>query len=240
MLNKKPLKLSIFPGRYTNDNRLSSNASTDSTRYASSNRSISETRNPLYNNQPSQSSQNTTNNNSNRNSLKEVNSNRSSMDVSTCSYNTLIIHNDDSIYSTRDYSSPPPFLKKERPRSYGEKGMQEITEIPDDYLDQSHVLKHLAKEVKIPTSKSDSTTRDSGLSENTESKDNQKYAQWIIEEAQNNKHKSKSQPDLTRLGEIDVDNTIETLMKQNAYLKQQLHNCLLKVSKTQKVNIFFI
>lgn len=40
-------------------------------------------------------------------------------------------------------------------------GMQEITDIPDDYLNQSHVLKHLAKEVKAPTN-----LRDSGVSEN--------------------------------------------------------------------------
>lgn len=30
-------------------------------------------------------------------------------------------------------------------------GVQEITEIPDDYLNQSSVLKHLAKEVKAPS-----------------------------------------------------------------------------------------
>lgn len=197
---------------------------------------MSETRNPLYNQQAPSSQAPPTNNNSNRNSLKEVNSNRSSMDVSTCSYNTLIIHNDDSIYPTnRDYSSPPPFLKKERPRSYGEKGMQEITEIPDDYLDQSHVLKHLAKEVKIPTNKSDSVTRDSGLSENTDTKENQKYTQWIIDEQnQNNKMKSKSQPDLTRLGEVDLD-ALDALVKENASLKQQLSNCIMKVAKTQKL-----
>jgi len=95
--------------------RFSSNTSSDSTRYASSNRSISEARNPIFN------QQGTPTNSSNRNSLKETNSNRSSMDVSTCSYNTLIIHNDDSIYSlNRDYPSPPPMVKKDRPRSYGE------------------------------------------------------------------------------------------------------------------------
>lgn len=177
------------------------------------------------------------NTNLNRNSLKEVISNRSSMDVSTCSYNTIIIHNDDGIYSNRDYSNPLKNFKKERPRSYGEKGMQEITEIPDDYLVQSHVLKHLAKEVKIPSNKSDSATRDSGLPGKMDAKENQKHNQLMIEDAQSNKHKSKSHPDLTRLGEIDLI-TIETLIKQNAYFKQQLSNCLLKVAKTQKV-IFF-
>lgn len=49
--------------------------------------------------------------------------------------------------------------------------LQEITDIPDDYLNQSHVLKHLAKEVKTPTpnSRSNSHTRDSGVSENSDS-----------------------------------------------------------------------
>lgn len=78
--------------------------------------------------------------------------------------------------------------------------MQEITEIPDDYLNQSHVLKHLAKEIKIPIIRR-SNTRDSGMSENTDPKDPPKYGQWIIEEQNeqnNNKMKSKSQPDLTK------------------------------------------
>ncbi|KAI4460325.1 hypothetical protein MML48_6g00006370 [Holotrichia oblita] len=37
-------------------------------------------------------------------------------------------------------------------------GVQEITDIPDDYLNQSSVLKHLAKEVKIPNN--NTTARD--------------------------------------------------------------------------------
>lgn len=80
--------------------------------------------------------------------------------------------------------------------------MQEITEIPDDYLNQSHVLKHLAKEIKIPINRRRSNTRDSGVSENIDAiKDPPKYGQWIIEEQNeqnNNKVKSKSQPDLTK------------------------------------------
>lgn len=144
--------------------------------------------------------QSVTGTNSNRNSLKETNSNRSSMDVSTCSYNTLIIHNDDSIYiGNRDYPSPPDAMKKDRPRSYGEQ-MQEITEIPDDFLNQSHVLKHLAKEIKTPINRR-SNTRDSGMSDNADQKDPPKYGQWTIEEQNeqnNNKIKSKSQPDLTK------------------------------------------
>lgn len=81
--------------------------------------------------------------------------------------------------------------------------MQELAEIPADYLNQSHVLKHLAKEIKIPMQRRRSNTRDSGVvSENPEPvKDPPQYGQWIIEEqheANNNKTKSKSQPDLTK------------------------------------------
>lgn len=244
----------LSAGRYAPDQRFSSNTSTDSTRYASSNRSISETRNPMYN-------QSVAGANSNRNSLKETNSNRSSMDVSTCSYNTLIIHNDDNIYiGNRDYPSPPDAMKKDRPRSYGEQ-MQEITEIPDDFLNQSHVLKHLAKEIKTPVNRR-SNTRDSGMSDNADLKDPPKYAQWTIEEQNeqnNNKVKSKSQPDLTkwdrrnerkswiskrflilylsRLTDIDLE-AMETILKENQLLKQQLHSCYMKVAKTQKVREF--
>ncbi|XP_045765424.1 angiomotin-like protein 2 isoform X1 [Maniola jurtina] len=138
---------------------------------------------------------------SNRNSLKDSvgggNSNRSSLDVSSSSYNTLIIHNQDDSWSSRPtpirehertnsevkhsntQSSPYHTLKKESvkkpsgiplPKMHKEQtvttnanyidiggqriytsppdhGVQEITEIPDDFLNQSSVLKHLAKEV---------------------------------------------------------------------------------------------
>lgn len=120
-----PIITKYFTVRYVSaiDPRFSS----DSSRYASSTRSISETRNPIYQQQQggtvvvvNSGQQTNNNNNSNRNSLKESNSNRSSMDVSTCSYNTLIIHNDDSMYSNRDYPNQPEIIKKDRPRSYGE------------------------------------------------------------------------------------------------------------------------
>lgn len=138
---------------------------------------------------------------SNRNSLKDniINSNRSSMDVSTCSYNTLIIHTDDSLYNGNHGSD-----KKDLSMSYDEQGMQEITEIPDDYLNQSHVLKHLAKEMKIPNANRRRTTsRECSSVLNSDSRDPPKYEQWIIDEQNeqtnnNNKMKSKSQPDLSK------------------------------------------
>ncbi|XP_058828371.1 uncharacterized protein LOC131688216 [Topomyia yanbarensis] len=248
-------------GRYIPE-KFSSNTSSDSTRYATPNssRSISESRNAIhaYANSGNEGSNRNSlvGTNSNRNSLKEPNSNRSSMDVSQSSYNTLIIHDDglysihdEGIYSmNREYSSPPPYVKKERPRSYGEPQapMQEIAEIPEEYLSQSHVLKHLAKEVKLPTrNRGDSNTRDSGVSENTDSRDHPpKYGQhWTagqsasVDESATSptpKLKSKSQPDLTRPVDIDPEE-IEALFKENTLLKQQLNNCFLKVAKSQKM-----
>lgn len=191
------------------DQRFSSNTSSDSTRYASSNRSASESRNPIYGNQSQQSTasgvSNSNGNGSNRNSLKEIiNSNRSSMDVSTCSYNTLIIHNDEGLYSSitgnrlgNEYQLEQDGNGKgDRSNLYGgEQGMQEITEIPDDYLNKSHVLKHLAKEIKIPNNRPKVSARE------TSSREPPKYEQWAAEEQNeqnNSKVKSKSQPDLTK------------------------------------------
>lgn len=136
-------------GRYIPE-KFSANTSSDSTRYATpnSNRSISESRNAMhtYANTGNEGSNRNSliSTSSNRNSLKETNSNRSSMDVSQSSYNTLIIH-DEGIYSmNREYSSPPPYMKKDRPRSYGESQppIQELSEIPEKYLSQSHVPNH--------------------------------------------------------------------------------------------------
>lgn len=84
--------------------------------------------------------------------------------------------------------------------------MQEIAEIPDDYLNQSHVLKHLAKEIRIPSNRR-SNNRDSDTI-----KEPPKYAQWISAEQNdqnkqnniinNNEAKSKSQPDLTKYVQV--------------------------------------
>ncbi|XP_035784514.1 uncharacterized protein LOC118462695 [Anopheles albimanus] len=213
---------------------------------------------------------------SNRNSLKEPNSNRSSMDVSQSSYNTLIIHDDiyggggmnGSGVSAREYAgSPPPYMKKERPRSYGEACqvvMQEISEIPEEYLSQSHVLKHLAKEVKLlpgPGTTGVRSTRSASLARDTvmmageggkqrhgarqhqqqpgsdggaDCKKQQHTDDHHHHQAGNGKLKSKSQPDLTRLYDIEPEE-LEALVKENHLLKQQLNNCYLKVAKSQKL-----
>lgn len=147
--NKKEITSPSLSARFPSEQRFSSNTSTDSTRYATSNRSISVESRPAALYGPPQPSGPTSASGgpssamgaavgvaSNRNSMKDTNSNRSSMDVSTCSYNTLIIHPDDQQYASsmngsRDYSSPSELVmntsttsssvgKKDRPRSYGE------------------------------------------------------------------------------------------------------------------------
>jgi len=206
-------------GRLVENQQLRfSNTSTDSTKYATptSQRSVSEARNtnPHDSNRSSLVASN-----SNRNSLKDSNSNRSSMDVSQSSYNTLIIHNDD--YA--EYSSPPFYGKKERPRSYGER--QDI----EEYLNQSQVLKHLAKDVKLPRGVE---SRDSGVSDNEPPRySNEEGASGTDDSA---KLKSKSQPDLTNLTETEYED-IEAIIKENAMLKQQITLMYTKVNRTQKL-----
>lgn len=194
-----------FPDRYGSENRSFSNKSIDSTRYSSK---PPEARNMVFNALMQQSAAAAAAaaaaGGANRNSLIDaINSNRSSMDVSTCSYNTLIIHNDDNMFAPTSGGNmdgggglgQDKNNKKDRLRREYEQGMQEITEIPDDYLNQSHVLKHLAKEMKIPqtaTNKRSSLEANDGIPI---------YKQWIMEEQAgriNNKLKSKSQPELTR------------------------------------------
>lgn len=73
--------------------------------------------------------------------------------------------------------------------------MQEITEIPDDYLNQSHVLKHLAKEMKIPSNRQRTSSRERSIIDS----DKENTPKWVIvSEPSNSKMKSKSQPDLTK------------------------------------------
>lgn len=188
------------------------------------------------------------------------NSNRSSMDVSTCSYNTLIIHNDDSMYpGAADYggnASSTTTTKKDRPRSFGtgtDQVIKEILETPD--YNQNSVLKQLVKEMKLPSShhvesgepanrpppkynhgdeqeKSKKTTvhdvdEEYEDDEGDEDEDEESGDQTL-------KLKSKSQPDLSRIIDIDLE-TIEALMKDNMLLKEQLNHCYKKVAKTKKV-----
>lgn len=93
-------------------------------------------------------------------------------------------------------------------------GMQEITDIPDDYLSQSSVLKHLAKEVKAPSPEStakkiDLEGLDDRLKENFDfTLDNVRpppaYPSWLGKNrSKSNLEKialSKSQPDLSTVG----------------------------------------
>ncbi|XP_033231419.1 angiomotin-like protein 1 [Belonocnema kinseyi] len=202
-------------------------------------------------------------NGSNRNSLKEslsnrtsVGSNRSSLDVSTSSYNTLIIHNanEESSWTpsgrlsglVRDHGdmgylycegggkghSNSPTMQSlsslphddhlyEQP---GSGGCQEITDIPDDYLSQSQVLKHLAKEVKVPSyskltgndSSIDVRMRDNDRGKQTDYEDRPPPSYTTTLLPLKSKHRllgptekltlSRSQPDLSRIGKVEMEN----------------------------------
>ncbi|XP_076167152.1 uncharacterized protein LOC143146597 isoform X2 [Ptiloglossa arizonensis] len=204
-------------------------------------------------------------NGSNRNSLKDnlsnrtsVGSNRSSLDVSTSSYNTLIIHNanDDNSWvpsgrlsgvvrehgdmgylycdgGGKGHSNSPTMQSLsnlshedhvyEQPSNGG---CQEITDIPDDYLSQSQVLKHLAKEVKVPSYSKlannggniDVRMRDGdrGKQNDSESEDRPPPSYMSVLLPLKNKSRlvgpmekltlSRSQPDLSRIGKPDIDN----------------------------------
>lgn len=207
---------------------------------------------------------------SNRNSMDHPQSNRSSLDVSQSSNNTLIIHDHNegqSLFSTpskhelyfiNSSPSPPNYVKKDKSASrsfgnyaghmHGNEGnmMAPITENEQQYLNQSYVLKHLAKEVKMPnTSTAIDNTRDSGVSENNSSSNNQNWSN-----DSGGRNKSKSQPDLTKLaGNNDSQeiannsatntlnfNDFELLEVENTKLREQLNDCLMKVAKSQKVN----
>ncbi|XP_049803934.1 angiomotin-like protein 2 [Schistocerca nitens] len=118
---------------------------------------------------------------------ENLSSNRSSLDVSSSSYNTLIIHgagdeswtgrlsgirdmqdgNGQNYLSSHSYSASPTVETNKKMGSHShspspslslgsnkegriyDPSVREITDIPDDYLSQSQVLKHLAKEVKV-------------------------------------------------------------------------------------------
>lgn len=172
-------------------------------------RAISEARNPIFSN-----------------------SNRSSLD--TCSYNTLILHNEDNLYgASADYGGNA--TKKERPRSFGtEQVIKEILETPD-----YSVLKQLVKEMKFS---SNHQTMDSGEGARAPPKygcpdrdDTQSSPGHDLDEEQSlSKLKSKSQPDLSRIIDIDLE-TIEAMMKENLLLKEQLNHCYKKVAKTKKL-----
>ncbi|CAK9799491.1 AMOT [Anthophora quadrimaculata] len=204
-------------------------------------------------------------NGSNRNSLKDnlsnrtsVGSNRSSLDVSTSSYNTLIIHNanDDNSWVpsgrlsgvVREHGdmgylycdgggkghSNSPTMQSLSNLSHEDNvyeqpsngGCQEITDIPDDYLSQSQVLKHLAKEVKVPSYSKltnnggniDMRMRDAdrGKQNDSESEDRPPPSYMSVLLPLKNKSRllgpmekltlSRSQPDLSRIGKPDIDN----------------------------------
>lgn len=219
-------------------------------------------------------------------------SNRSSLDVSQSSYNTLIIHDNDNqslfsapvnpnVINKQDYyinssPSPPTYVMKKdksssRSRSFGNGSpftannpeMMVPTAENEQYLNQSFVLKHLAKEVKIPKSSNNNSvsnnesTRDSGVSENNSSNNNWLFSTSSNESGSvsavstNSRNKSKSQPDLSiYVRNVESNeasnsatttlnfNDFEQLELENNKLRQQLNDSLMKVAKSQKVSSF--
>ncbi|XP_039749454.1 angiomotin-like protein 2 isoform X3 [Pararge aegeria] len=277
-----------------------------------------------------QENQSQTNNNNNRNSLKDSvsgsnrnslkdsvgggNSNRSSLDVSSSSYNTLIIHNQDDSWSSRPtpirehertnsevkhsntQSSPYHTLKKEGvkkpsgiplPKMHKEQtvtahanyidiggqriytsppdhGVQEITEIPDDFLNQSSVLKHLAKEVAQSPTPRGPTPPASPLSPHSnrapsKPREERKGKGSKAKLSKEKLNLSRSQPDLTSVGVRAVPGgsessgwcsggegsleepddafsaVLDTLAAENHQLKRQLADACERVAKTNKV-----
>lgn len=227
----------------------------------------------------------------NRNSMDHPQSNRSSLDVSQSSYNTLIIHDNHDpqpLFQTPNNApalikheffyinpspSPPNYgTKKSASRSFGggsysnaatggEVMMTPITENEQQYLNQSYVLKHLAKEVKMsknqPSQNQVDSTRDSGVSENNSSNNNNWFSASPNDSgaSSSSRNKSKSQPDLTKYcagvqdeteqGSNSGTNTLnfndfEQLEVENNKLRQQLNDCLMKVAKSQKVSFLIV
>ncbi|KAJ0178958.1 hypothetical protein K1T71_005733 [Dendrolimus kikuchii] len=249
---------------------------------------------------------------SNRNSLKDSvggNSNRSSLDVSSSSYNTLIIHNQDDSWPPRptpirehertssevkhpaSQSSPYHTLKKTEmgkkpsgiplPKVHKEQpvtatanyidiggqriytsppdhGVHEITEIPDDFLNQSSVLKHLAKEVAQSPTPLGPTPPASPRAPPAEArKPKGKAAKAKLSKEKLNL--SRSQPDLTSVGVRAVPGgsessgwcsggegsleepddafaaVLDALAAENHQLKRQLADACERVAKTTKL-----
>ncbi|BES92430.1 Angiomotin C terminal [Nesidiocoris tenuis] len=159
-------------------------------------------------------------------------------------YNTLIIKDD----SWRHVDNPPPYKGSHNTAKQViyDTGVREITEIPDDYLKQSQVLKHLAKEVKVCSS-----AESSGESEHHRPMSSGKHQSSRSARIRNKL--SKSQPDLTALS-VDQENKIlvhslgntrkdqqrcaqmvDHLMQENTSLKNELEQCYQRVAKAQKL-----
>ncbi|KAK9505663.1 hypothetical protein O3M35_009661 [Rhynocoris fuscipes] len=166
------------------------------------------------------------------------------------SYNTLIIHED--TWNPRLHEEiPPPVYKPKMSHGTAKEALydpsvREITDIPDDYLRQSQVLKHLAKEVKVS-----SGAESSGESETVHNNcSNFKH----LSRRQIRSKLSKSQPDLSALSLADRENhllrhtlgntrkdqqrcaqMVDHLMQENNSLKSELESCYHRVAKAHKL-----
>lgn len=159
------------------------------------------------------------------------------------------------LYFINSSPSPPNYgIKKDKStsRSFGnysglaqgsESNMRSpITENEQQYLNQSYVLKHLTKVKMANNQKNVESTNDAEVPEN--------HQVWSSDSAVGIKSKSKSQPDLTKLAGNESQESenssaikslnfgeLEQLEVENTKLRGQLNDCLMKVAKSQKVNI---
>ncbi|XP_050544999.1 angiomotin-like isoform X2 [Daktulosphaira vitifoliae] len=175
-------------------------------------------------------------------------------------YDTLIIHKDDG---PRYNSGIPKYRyntnreeirnqsKKNCVRMNADVSVREITNIPDDYLSQSHVLKHLAKEVKVDPNKH----HDTNLSRWHDTDKNSWSSDYHKTTPIRNLVKSKSQPNLgtgsMKVERLETDpmrhtlgNTrkdqkmlsiVDCLMMENKSLKIELESCHQKVAKSYRL-----
>lgn len=148
-------------------------------------------------------------------------------------YNTLIIHDESRIPTRKvqgmNSSNYKNHLQKEQ-KCVAVQSVREINNIPDDYLSQSQVLKHLAKEVKGSEDKSTG---------------------WRNESRMSMRHLSKSQPDLSRLSNLQYYNfqntmgdsvkeqrcmqMVDLVLQENNNLKLELEHCYQRVKKSLKL-----
>ncbi|XP_050441680.1 angiomotin-like protein 1 isoform X2 [Adelges cooleyi] len=181
-------------------------------------------------------------------------------------YDTLIIHHDEggrygSAIPKYRYGGGGGGGNRDETRSQGQKngtrqnndvGVREITNIPDDYLSQSHVLKHLAKEVKVdPPNKQ----HDTNLSRWHDADKNKWLPDYHRQTPIRNLVKSKSQPDLgmgsMKIERLETDpmrhtlgnnrkdqkmlSIVDCLMMENKSLKIELESCHQKVAKSYRL-----
>lgn len=164
------------------------------------------------------------------------------------SYNTLIIHEDSWSSRSPHERAPPPVYSSHVQHADRDTGVREITDIPDDYLRQSQVLKHLANEVKRG---GESSGGESGGSKQMSVIGSGSRSISIGGNRRVRSKLSKSQPDLsatdrentllrhtlgnTRKDQQRCAQMVDHLMQENNSLKAELEACYHRVAKAHKL-----